>query len=142
MKLKNTLLFLLVLAFVVAVAGCSSDNNGNGVKEVTTTKMNLSKTPDGTPLVEYHVSTPYSSDKDSWMKEYAQEHRTSSNAELHLFTFSDGKQFEYYMASAEASDKSSVFPANWTEEPNESLKPTKISEQQFQQNMKDILRNG
>lgn len=34
MKLKNLLLLLLVMAFVVAVAGCSSDNNGEGVQQV------------------------------------------------------------------------------------------------------------
>jgi hypothetical protein len=34
MKLKNTLFLLLVIAFVVAVAGCSSDNNGRGVQQV------------------------------------------------------------------------------------------------------------
>lgn len=32
MKLKSTSLFPLIIAFVVAVAGCSSDNNGEGIE--------------------------------------------------------------------------------------------------------------
>ena len=34
MKLKNTMFLLLILSFVVAIAGCSSNNNGNGVQQV------------------------------------------------------------------------------------------------------------
>jgi hypothetical protein len=105
----------------------------------STTEINISKTPDETPLIEYHVSAPYSSDMDSWMTEYAQKHRTSNKKELHLFTFSDGKQFEYNMPATGTRDEDSLLPASWTEEPNESLKPTKINEQQFQQNMQSIL---
>ena len=36
MKFKSTILLFLVIAFVVAVAGCSSDNNGEGVQQVKT----------------------------------------------------------------------------------------------------------
>ena len=103
--------------------------------------MNVSKAPDDKPVVEYKVSSPYTPDKDNWMKEYAQEHRTSNNEELHLFTFSNGKQYEYNLLSAKATsnEKGFLFSGNWTEEPNETLKPTKISEQQFEQNMNSIL---
>jgi hypothetical protein len=103
------------------------------------TELNISKTIDETPLVEYHVSAPYSSDMDSWMKEYAQKHRTSKKEELHLFTFSDGKQFEYYLPAG-SRNEGTLSSASWVEESsNEILKPTKISEQQFQQNMQSIL---
>lgn len=104
-----------------------------------TTEINISKTPDETPLVEYHVSAPYSSGMDNWMKEYAQKHRTGNKEELHLFTFSDGKQFEYHKTAAGSRDKGSLSSASWMEESNEPQKPAKISEQQFQQNMQSIL---
>ncbi|AKB74967.1 hypothetical protein MSLAZ_1706 [Methanosarcina lacustris Z-7289] len=35
MKFKNSLLLLLVISSIVAVAGCSSDNNGDGVQQAT-----------------------------------------------------------------------------------------------------------
>jgi hypothetical protein len=34
MKLKNILFLLLIVSIAVAIAGCSSDNNGNGVQQV------------------------------------------------------------------------------------------------------------
>lgn len=50
MKLKNTLFLLLVVALVVAVAGCSSDNNGAGVQQVkTSTEPQASSQSQATP---------------------------------------------------------------------------------------------
>lgn len=101
--------------------------------------INISKTPAEKPLVEYRVSVPYSSEMDSWMQEYALEHRTSNQEELHLFTFSDGKQFEYWMAVSGASEKGFLYPSSWTEEPDESLSPNKISEEQCRENLEALL---
>lgn len=142
----------LVVFFLVIIASFAIDPSMHrAVNSVDTTtemniskdpaaKINISKTPDETPLVEYHVSVPYSSDMDSWMKEYAQKHRTGKKAELHLFTFSDGNQFEYHLPVAGSRYEGTLSSASWVEESsNESLKPTKISEQQFQQNMQSIL---
>jgi hypothetical protein len=136
------LICFLCIAFVVFGLGCVSNSKTTTTNKASEVTMTVTKAPDNKSVVRYNVSSPYSPDKDDWMKTYAQEHRTSNNEELHLFTFSDGKQFEYYMTNSEASDKGSIFPASWTEEPNESLKPTKITEQQFQQNMQNILRNS
>ncbi len=135
---------IIVASFALPPRTHTAINSTDAATEIDiskdpTAEMNISKTPDETPLMEYHVSVPYSSDMDSWMTVYAQKHRTNNKKELHLFTFSDGKQFEYYMAATGTRDEDSLFPASWTEEPNESLKPTKISEQQFQQNMQSIL---
>jgi hypothetical protein len=63
MKLKNTLFLLLVIAFVVAVAGCSSDNNGNGVQQVKTstepqTSPQAQATPAATPDVKGSFKNP------------------------------------------------------------------------------------
>lgn len=114
--------------------GCVSSSKTTD-DPTTSTEMNVSSTPDGKPLVEYHVSFPYSQDMDDWMKEYALENRIGNQEELHLFTFSDGKQFEYYMNAAGASESGFLYPSNWTEELDESLKPTKITEEQFIENM-------
>jgi hypothetical protein len=60
MKLKSIMLFLLVVAFVVAVAGCSSDNNGNGVQQVkTSTEPQTSTQQPATPAsIPVATSTP------------------------------------------------------------------------------------
>jgi len=115
----------------------SGSDKGSEISAIKT----LSKAPDGKPVVEYNALSPYSQDMDKWMREYAQKHRTSNNEELHLFTFSNGKQFEYHLlsTSANTSEKGFLYATNWTKEPNETLQPTKISEQQFHQNLKDIL---
>lgn len=103
-------------------------------------EINVSKTPDEIPLVEYHVSAPYSSEMDSWMKAYAQKHRTGSKEEMHLFTFSDGEQFEYDLPVARSRNEGTLSSASWVEESsNEMLKPSKIDTQQFHQNMQSIL---
>jgi Domain of unknown function (DUF4352) len=65
MKLKNTLFLLLVIAFVVAVAGCSSDNNGSGVQQVKTssdpqTAPQTQATPVATPDVKGSLKNPAS----------------------------------------------------------------------------------
>lgn len=139
-------ILIFVASFALPPSTHTAVNNTDVATEIdfskdSTTEMNISRTPDETPLIEYHVSAPYSSDRDSWMTEYAQKNRTSNKKELHLFTFSDGKQFEYYMTATGTRDESSLSPASWTEEPNESLKPTKINGTQFKQNMKSILSN-
>jgi hypothetical protein len=63
MKMRNTLLLLFVIAFVVAVAGCSSDNNGAGVQQVkessdphTATQATPEATP--TPVVKGSLQNP------------------------------------------------------------------------------------
>lgn len=116
-----------------------TNNNQAQVSADTSVKMNSFKSPDGKPVTEFYVSTPYSTDKDSWMKTYTQQHHTNSNPELFLFTFADGKQFEYDYTGVGQYNTGMLLPGNWTEEPNESLKPTKITDQQFQQNMNSIL---
>jgi hypothetical protein len=137
MKFKTTLILFLVIGIVMALAGCSSNNNSSG--DQTSIKTNISQTPDGKPVTEFFVSTPYSKDKDSWIKDYAKQHHTNSNPEMFLFTFSNGKQFEYDYTGIGSYNQGMLLPGNWTEEPNESLKPTQISEQQFDTNMNSIL---
>lgn len=61
MKLKNTFYLLLIVAFVVAVAGCSSDNNGAGVQQVKTStepQTSSQATPAATPDVKGSLKTP------------------------------------------------------------------------------------
>ncbi len=140
---------LVVLLFLIAVAtaGCTepkeepSDISQSQDKTETTiaVEMSIGETPVGKTLVEYFVSVPYSSEMDRWMKEYAQEHRISDEEELHLFTFSEGKQFEYWMSSTAAKDSGSLFPSSWTEEPDESLSPNKISKEQFEENISSLI---
>ena len=65
MKLKNTLFLLLVIAFVVAVAGCSSDNNGAGVQQVKIssdpqTAPQTQATPVATPDIKGSLKNPAS----------------------------------------------------------------------------------
>lgn len=119
--------------------GCVS--NSDTTDKPASAGMNISETPDGKPLVEYYVSTPYTQDMDKWMQKYAQDHRTGDGEELHLFTFSDGKQFEYWMSAKDASEKGFLYPSNWTEEPDESLAPSKITEEQFKANLNQLLSN-
>ncbi|RXA21834.1 hypothetical protein EQO05_00940 [Methanosarcina sp. MSH10X1] len=128
---------LVVIVFITLGMGCISSSDTTD--KPAPAEMNISETPDGKPLVEYTVSTPYTQDKDEWMKEYAQDHRTGDGEELHLFTFSDGKQFEYYMLTEGVSEKGFVYPSSWTEEPDESLTPTKISEEQCIENLEAFL---
>lgn len=131
--------FSLILSMLAAINSAEPITEMN-VNKNPTAEMNISKTPDEIPLVEYHVSASYSPDMDSWMKAYAKKHRTGKKEELHLFTFSDGKQFEYYLPAAGSRNEGTLSSASWVEESStESLKPTKISEQRFQQNMQSIL---
>lgn len=129
------ILFMLTILIVIAGVSNSSTTTEPGISA----EMSVSKTPDGKPLVEYHVSATYSTNMDDWMKEYALEHRTSRQEELHLFTFSDGKQFEYWMSEANAAEKGFLYPSSWTEELDESLSPNKINEQQFDENLKQLI---
>jgi hypothetical protein len=131
---------LLVITILFAGSGIVLPNN---VSTHTNSDVNMitnnTQTPDGKPVTECFISTPYSPDKDSWIKEYAQQHHTNSNPEMFLFTFSNGKQFEYDYTGVGSYNQGMLLPGNWTEKPNESLKPTKISEQQFEQNMNNII---
>lgn len=100
--------------------------------------MTISETPDEKPLVKYRVSVPYSQDMNGWMQEYALEHRTSNQEELHLFTFSDGTQFEFWMTGTGAVQQGLLTESEWTEEPDESLSPSKITEEQFEENLNTL----
>lgn len=136
---------VIIASFLFAVSTYPEVNSADPKTEIKiienpTTEINISKTPDETPLVEYLVSDPYSPGMDSWMKKHAQKHRTSNEEELHLFTFSDGKQFEYYMPAARSRYEGTINSASWVKESNDHLlEPVKISDQQFQQNMQSIL---
>lgn len=134
----NVIIGILFLFTVLIIIVGVSNSKTTKESEISV-EMNVSKTPDGKPLVEYHVSAIYSTNVDNWMKEYALEHRTSSQEELHLFTFSDGKQFEYWMSEASAAEKGFLYPSSWTEELDESLSPSKINEQQFNENLNQLM---
>lgn len=51
MKLKNILLLISVVLLVVAIAGCSSDNNGEGVKQVKASEPQTTSEAQATPTV-------------------------------------------------------------------------------------------
>ncbi|MGB9938703.1 hypothetical protein [Methanosarcina sp.] len=132
------LICLVVIIFIALGMGCISSSETTD-KPAISAEMSISETPDEKPLVEYSVAAPYSEDMDEWMKEYALDHRTGDGEELHLFTFSDGKQFEYWMNAASASEKGYLYPSSWTEEPDESLTPIKTSEEQCIENLEAFL---
>jgi len=130
-------LFLAFVLFCIVIVVIAPNTPAQNTEQSITSNISIS--PDGKRVVEYAVPYAYTDDKFSWMGVYAKEHRSSPKEELHLFTFSNGVQFEYHLNNAGVPQDGFTYSGNWTNTPNESIKPTSITRQQFDENLKQYL---
>jgi hypothetical protein len=80
MKLKNTLFLLLVITFVVAVAGCSGSDNQKNESKVASTPSQTVSTPDQT------VSTPSAGNQDAQWVSLMQTQSATIQADLNAMS--------------------------------------------------------
>ncbi|MEZ5334172.1 MAG: hypothetical protein R2741_02490 [Methanolobus sp.] len=142
MKFYELLFSLFTILILVSITlGCIDDStNGNAESESgIVPETSFSVRADGKPIAEYIVPVAYSSDYDEWMANTAEENRKYVRDELHLFTFADGKQFEYYLKDPDVAVDSFLVESEWTEEPDESLSPTPITREEFESDLEKIL---
>jgi hypothetical protein len=142
MKFYKLLVSLFVILILVNITlGCideSTDGNAESESGIVP-ETSFYVRADGKPIAEYVVPVAYSSEYDEWMGKTAEENRKYLRDELHLFTFEDGKQFEYYLKNPDVAVDSFLIESKWTEEPDESLSPTPITREEFESDLEEML---
>lgn len=137
---RKLLVMLLICAALTAI-GCTSNSNETHSSDVLSPTSSQGVRPDGSTYVEYFVPRPYISNLAAWMVEYSKENRITSREELHMFNFEDGRQYEMYLPNTGAKSQGNLLKGSWTSEPDESLTPIKITEEQFTSKINKLLTN-